>query len=50
MGDLDEIEDKTYVTKLHVVKVGGIKKQIGYIAIRFDKTRLVARANWEQYR
>jgi methyl-accepting chemotaxis protein len=42
-----EIEDKTYVTKLHVVKVGGIKKQIGYIAIRFDKTRLASRANWE---
>ena len=43
-----EIEDSTYVTKLHVVRVGGIQKQIGYIAIRFDKTRLVARANWEQ--
>jgi methyl-accepting chemotaxis protein len=43
-----EIEDQTHVTKLHVVKVGGIQKQIGYIAIRFDKTRLVARANWEQ--
>jgi methyl-accepting chemotaxis protein len=43
-----EIEDQTYVTKLHVVKVGGIQKQIGYIVIRFDKTRLAARANWEQ--
>ncbi|WNJ89218.1 HAMP domain-containing methyl-accepting chemotaxis protein [Bosea sp. 685] len=43
-----EIEDQTYVTKLHVVKVGGIQKQIGYIAVRFDKTRLVARSNWEQ--
>jgi methyl-accepting chemotaxis protein len=43
-----EIEDQTYVTKLHVVKIGGIQKQIGYIAIRFDKTRLVARSNWEQ--
>ncbi|AOO81016.1 methyl-accepting chemotaxis protein [Bosea vaviloviae] len=43
-----EIEDQTYVTKLHVVKVGGIQKQIGYIAVRFDKTRLVARSTWEQ--
>ncbi|POR48046.1 methyl-accepting chemotaxis protein [Bosea psychrotolerans] len=43
-----EIEDQTYVTKLHVVKIGGIQKQIGYIAIRFDKTRLVARSTWEQ--
>jgi len=44
-----EIEDQTYVTKMHVVKVGGIQKQIGYIALRFDKTRLVARANWEHF-
>ncbi len=44
-----EIEDKTYVTKLHVVRVGGHKRQIGYIAIRFDKTRLVARAALEQF-
>ncbi|AMJ59044.1 methyl-accepting chemotaxis protein [Bosea sp. PAMC 26642] len=42
------IEDNTFVTKLYVVKVGGHQKQIGYIAIRFDKTRLVARAAWEQ--
>lgn len=43
-----EIEDKTYVTQLHVVRVGGHKKQIGYIAIRFDKSRLLARAALEQ--
>ncbi|WP_439496981.1 methyl-accepting chemotaxis protein [Bosea sp. (in: a-proteobacteria)] len=44
-----QLEDATYVTKLHVVKVGGHQKQIGYIAIRFDKTRLVARAAFEQF-
>ncbi|WP_181832720.1 methyl-accepting chemotaxis protein [Bosea caraganae] len=44
-----QIEDKTYVTQLHVVQVGGLKKQIGYIAIRFDKSRLLARASLEQY-
>lgn len=44
-----QLEDATYVTQLHVVKVGGHQKQIGYIAIRFDKTRLVARAAFEQF-
>lgn len=44
-----EIEDKTFVTKLHVVRVGGHQKQIGYIAIRFDKSRLLARAAFEQF-
>jgi methyl-accepting chemotaxis protein len=43
-----EIEDATFVTKLHVVRVGGHQKQIGYIALRFDKTRLIARAGYEQ--
>ena len=43
-----EFEDGTFVTKLHVVRVGGLQKQIGYIAIRFDKSRLTARANLEQ--
>lgn len=43
-----EIEDDTFVTKLHVVRVGGHQKQIGYIALRFDKTRLLARAGFEQ--
>lgn len=43
------IEDKTYVTQIHVVKVGGHQKQIGYVAIRFDKTRLVARVALEQF-
>jgi methyl-accepting chemotaxis protein len=43
-----EFEDGPFVTKLHVVKVGGLQKQIGYIAIRFDKSRLTARANLEQ--
>jgi methyl-accepting chemotaxis protein len=43
-----EIEDDTFVTKLHVVRVGGHQKQIGYIALRFDKTRLLARASFEQ--
>jgi len=43
-----EIEDDTFVTKLHVVRVGGHQKQIGYIALRFDKTRLLARVAFEQ--
>jgi methyl-accepting chemotaxis protein len=42
-------EDKTFVTRLQVVKVGGHQKQIGYVAIRFDKSRLVARSAWEQF-
>ncbi|WP_332691431.1 methyl-accepting chemotaxis protein [Bosea sp. (in: a-proteobacteria)] len=44
-----QLEDKTYITKLLVVRVGGHQKQIGYVALRFDKTRLVARAAWEQF-
>lgn len=42
-----QIEDSSYVIKLYGVRVGGNQKQIGYVAIRFDKTRLAARANWE---
>lgn len=51
LGEQDtlRLEDKTYVTQLLSVKVGGFKKQIGYVALRFDKTRLVARAAWEQF-
>lgn len=50
LRDKDEVEfeDETYVTQVHVVRVGGHHKQIGYVAIRFDKTRLVARAALEQ--
>jgi methyl-accepting chemotaxis protein len=43
-----EISDANFITRLYVVRVGGHRKQIGYVAIRFDTTRLVARANWEQ--
>ena len=43
-----QLEDQTYVTKLLVVRVGGQQKQIGYVALRFDKSRLVARAAREQ--
>ena len=46
--DTAEIEDASFVTKLHVVRVGGHRKQIGYIALRFDKSRLMARARFEQ--
>lgn len=42
------LEDQTYVTQLLAVKVGSFKKQIGYVALRFDKSRLIARAAWEQ--
>jgi methyl-accepting chemotaxis protein len=44
-----QIEDNTYVTQIHVVRVGGHQRQIGYVAIRFDKTRIVARAAQEQF-
>lgn len=47
-GAATEIEGDTFVIKLHVVKVGGHQKQIGYVALRFDKTRLIARAGFEQ--
>ena len=42
-----EIEDDVSVTKIQPVRV--VDKQIGYVAVRFDKTRLVARATWEQF-
>jgi len=44
-----DIEDDVYLTKIHSVRVGSQQKQIGYVALRFDKTRLVARAAWEQF-
>ena len=47
--DTLRLEDKTYVTQLLSVKVGGFKKQIGFVALRFDKTRLIARSAWEQF-
>ncbi len=46
--DSVEVEDDTYITKLHVVRVGGHRKQIGYVALRFDKSRLLERAGFEQ--
>ncbi|WP_175506671.1 HAMP domain-containing methyl-accepting chemotaxis protein [Bosea sp. CRIB-10] len=51
LGEQDtlRLEDKTYVTQLLSVRVGSFKKQIGYVALRFDKTRLVARSTWEQF-
>jgi len=42
-----EIEDATSITKIQPVRVSS--KQIGYVAARFDKTRLIARAAWEQF-
>ena len=44
-----DIEDDVYLTKIHAVRVGTQNSQIGYVALRFDKTRLVARAAWEQF-
>jgi len=44
-----DIEDDVYLTKIHAVRVGTQNMQIGYVALRFDKTRLVARAAWEQF-
>jgi methyl-accepting chemotaxis protein len=46
--DTAEIEEERFVTWLHVVRVGGHRKQIGYIAMRFDKSRLLARAQFEE--
>jgi methyl-accepting chemotaxis protein len=46
--DTAEIEEDRFVTWLHVVRVGGHRKQIGYIAMRFDKSRLLARAKFEE--
>lgn len=43
-----QLENDTFVTQLHVVRVGGHRKQIGYVAIRFDKSRIVARTKMEQ--
>lgn len=42
-----EGEDKTSITRLHVVRIGGHQKQIGYVALRFDKSRLLARVDFE---
>ena len=44
-----DVEDDVYLTKIHAVRVGTQNSQIGYVALRFDKTRLVARAAWEQF-
>ncbi|MBN9467684.1 MAG: methyl-accepting chemotaxis protein [Bosea sp.] len=44
-----QLEDGAYITKLLVVRVGGHQKQIGYVALRFDKRRLVARAAREHF-
>ena len=51
LDERDEIEIETdrSITKIHAVRVGSQQKKIGYVAIRFDKTRLVARAAWEQF-
>lgn len=43
------VEDDTFLTQIHAVRVGALNTQIGYVALRFDKTRLVARAAWEQF-
>jgi methyl-accepting chemotaxis protein len=51
LDDRDEIEIETgdSITTIHAVRVGSQQKKIGYVAIRFDKTRLLARAAWEQF-
>ncbi len=47
-SDTAEIETATYITKLHVIRVGGHRKQIGYVVLRFDKTRLMQSVMFEQ--
>ena len=46
--DMIRLEDETYLTQLQAVRVSATGKMIGYAAIRFDKTRLNARAEREQ--
>lgn len=41
------LEDRKSVTMVNVVRVGGQQKQVAYVAVKFDKSRLAARANWE---
>ena len=43
------LEDSNSVTTLHTVKVGGRGRQIAYVAMRFDKSRLTARATMEHF-
>lgn len=42
------IETDKAVTVLHAVSIGSQQKRIGYVAVRFDKTRLVERSHWEK--
>lgn len=42
------IETDTTITVLHMVGIGSQQKRIGYVAIRFDKSRLIERSNWEK--
>lgn len=42
------LDDGRFITQLRSVRVGAQQKQIGYVAIRFDKSRLAARASFEQ--
>lgn len=47
--DTLQLEDKVYLVQLRSVRIGPNQKQVGYVAVRFDKTRLNARAFFEQF-
>lgn len=47
--DTLQLEDKVYLVQLRSVRIGPNQKQVGYVAVRFDKTRLNARASFEQF-
>ncbi|KQU54156.1 hypothetical protein ASG72_00385 [Bosea sp. Leaf344] len=42
------VETDTSITVLHSVGIGTSQKRIGFVAIRFDKSRLIERSNWEK--
>lgn len=47
--DTLQLEDNVYLVQLRSVRIGPNQKQVGYVAVRFDKTRLNARASFEQF-
>jgi methyl-accepting chemotaxis protein len=42
------VETDTAITVLHSVSIGNDQRRIGYVAIRFDKSRLIERSNSEK--
>jgi len=42
------LEDSAFITQIDVVRVGNQQKPIGYVALRFDKSRLLERVQFER--